>query len=274
MQPKISIVIPVYNRSNYLSAAIESVLKQTLTDFELIIWDDGSTDNSVDIANHYAQQDKRIKVIAAKHQGQTLALQGAFSVISGTYTGWIDSDDILAPTALEETAIFLDNNPQVGLVYTDYLIINEKNQMLGKGKRCQIPYSPDRLLVDFMTFHFRLMRKEVFKQAGGIDSESGLVQDYDLCLRLSEITQVHHLERPLYYYRQHTGCISYQKRVELIYNSQEAIARALQRRGMATDYEIDVEIVGRYHLKRKIKPQATAQIIEKQEITEKVIVSN
>ena len=128
MQPKISIVIPVYNRSNYLSAAIESVLKQTLTDFELIIWDDGSTDNSVDIANHYAQQDKRIKVIAAKHQGQTLSLQGGFSVISGTYTGWIDSDDILAPTALEETAIFLDNNPQVGLVYTDYLIINEKNQ--------------------------------------------------------------------------------------------------------------------------------------------------
>jgi glycosyltransferase involved in cell wall biosynthesis len=272
MHPKISIVIPVYNRSDYLSAAIESVLKQTLTDFELIIWDDGSTDNSVDIANIYAKKDKRIKVVAAKHQGQTLALQGAFSFTEGIYTGWIDSDDILAPTAIEETAAVLDNNPLCGLVYTDYLVINEKNKMLGKGKRCQIPYSPDRLLVDFMTFHFRLMRKEVFVQAGGIDSESGLAQDYDLCLRLSEITQVHHLSRPLYYHRKHSGCISSQKRVELIYNSQEAIKRALQRRGMASEYEIDVEIIGRYHLKRKIKPQSTARMIENQESAEKATV--
>ena len=128
------------------------------------------------------------------------------------------------------------------------------------------------LLVDFMTFHFRLMRKEVFKQAGGIDSKAELVQDYDLCLRLSEITQIHHLQRPLYYYRQHSGCMSSQQRVELIYNSQKAIARALQRRGMATDYEIDVEIIGRYHLKRKIKPQATTQIIENKEPAEKAII--
>ncbi|MGF1673441.1 MAG: glycosyltransferase [Rivularia sp. (in: cyanobacteria)] len=253
----ISIVIPVYNRENHLSTTIESVLNQTRHDFELIIWDDGSTDNSVNVANCYAAYDKRIKVVAAKHQGQTLALKGAFSISTGIYTGWVDSDDILAPTTLEKTVAVLDANPQIGLVYTDYLVINEKNKVLGKGKRCQIPYSPSRLLVDFMTFHFRLMRMSVFVQAGGIDSQSGLAQDYDLCLRLSEITQVHHLNRPLYYHRNHSGCISSQKRVELIYSSQEAINRALQRRGMSSDYEIDVEIVGRYHLKRKIKPQST-----------------
>lgn len=252
MTPTISIVIPVYNRESYLSTTIESVLNQTRKDFELIIWDDGSTDNSLNIANRYAKEDKRIKLIVAQHQGQTLSLKGAFSIATGAYVGWVDSDDILAPTALEETAIVLDNNRVCGMVYTDYLVINENNKVLGKGKRCQIPYSKDRLLVDFMTFHFRLMRKEVFNFSGGISSESGLAQDYDLCLRLSEITQVHHLQRPLYYHRKHLGCISYQKRVELIYSCQEAINRALERRGMSSNYEIDVEIVGHYYLKKKV----------------------
>ncbi|BAY87762.1 filamentous hemagglutinin outer membrane protein (plasmid) [Calothrix parasitica NIES-267] len=251
MNPNISVIIPVYNRESYLNTTIESVLNQTHTDFELIIWDDGSTDNSLNIANHYAQQDKRIKVIAAQHAGPTLALKDAFSTTTGNYVGWVDSDDVLAPTALEETAIFLDNNPICGMVYTDYLVINENNKVLGKGKRCEIPYSKDRLLVDFMTFHFRLMRKEVFLQAGGIDSESGFVQDYDLCLRISEITQINHLQRPLYYYRLHPGCISSQKRVELIYNTQQAIAKALERRKMSSEYDIEVEIVGHYYLKRK-----------------------
>ncbi|AFY54529.1 glycosyl transferase [Rivularia sp. PCC 7116] len=251
MQPLISIVIPVYNREDYLKIAIESVLRQTFNNFELIIWDDGSTDKSVEIASQYAQKDKRVKVIAARHQGQTLSLKGAFSVCSGKYLGWIDSDDIIAPTALAETAKILDNNPQVGLVYTDYLLIDKDSKVLGKGTRCQIPYSKDKLLVDFMTFHFRLMRREVFEKAGGINENSGLAQDYDLCLRLSEITQVNHLKQPLYYHRKHSGNISNNKRVELIYSCQNAIATALQRRGLSDKYDIKVEIIGKYYLEEK-----------------------
>lgn len=141
MQPLISIVIPVYNREDYLKIAVESVLRQTLNQFELIIWDDGSTDKFVEIASQYAKQDKRIKVIAARHQGQTLALKGAFSMCRGKYVGWIDSDDFLAPTALTETAKILEKDSTIGLVYTDYLLIDRENKVLGKGTRCQIPYS-------------------------------------------------------------------------------------------------------------------------------------
>ncbi len=92
---------------------------------------------------------------------------------------------MIAPNALAETAKIFENNPDIGLVYTDYLLIDKHNKVLGKGTRCQIPYSKDRLLVDFMIFHFRLMRKAVFEQAYGIDENSGLAQDYDLCLRIS-----------------------------------------------------------------------------------------
>ncbi|MEL6462758.1 MAG: glycosyltransferase [Cyanobacteria bacterium J06621_15] len=251
MQPTISIVIPVYNREDYLKIAIESVLRQTFSNLELIIWDDGSTDNSVEIANQYAQKDKRVKLIAAKHQGFSNSLKSAFSICSGKYIGWVDSDDLIAPNTLSETIQILDNNLNIGLVYTDYFLIDKDNKVLGKGIRCQIPYSKDRLLVDFMTFHFRLMRKEVFEQAGGINENTGSVPDYDLCLRLSEITEVYHLEQPLYYYRQHSGNMSSNKRIELIYSSQEAIARALQRRGLSDKYDIKVEIIGRYYLDKK-----------------------
>jgi hypothetical protein len=97
MSPLVSLVITVYNREQYLSDAIESILTQTYTDFELLIWDDGSTDDSVEIAQHYATQDKRIRVIAAPHQGRAPALKAAMAEATGTYVGWVDSDDCSDP---------------------------------------------------------------------------------------------------------------------------------------------------------------------------------
>ena len=196
-------------------------------------------------------QGKRLRVVAAEHTGQTLALKAALSITTGTYIGWVDSDDMIAQTAIEETVAVLDANPQVGLVYTDYTVIDENNKVIGPGQRCRIPYSKDRLLVDFMIFHFRLIRHSVYEQVGGIDPESGFAEDYDLCLQLSEVTQVKHRQQPLYYYRKHRQSISHQQRSEQIFSSQQAIARALQRRGLSDHYEIHVEIVGRYYLQHK-----------------------
>lgn len=146
MIPQTSIIITVYNRDRYLESTIQSVLAQTCQDFELIIWDDGSTDRSVEIAQHYAAQDKRIRLIAAPHQGRAQALQSAMAEAIGTYVGLVDSDDLLAPNALEATTAFLDANPDVGMVYTSYMVIDEKGQIVGPGQRCTIPYSKDRLL--------------------------------------------------------------------------------------------------------------------------------
>jgi glycosyltransferase involved in cell wall biosynthesis len=150
----ISLVITVYNRERYLSEAIESVLAQTRQDFDLLIWDDGSTDNSVEIAKEYAKRDRRIRVVAAEHQGRTPSLKEALAQTKGSYIGLVDSDDLLAPTALEETATVLEADPVVGLVYTDYMDIDRQGKVIGYGNRCRVPYSKERLLIDFMTFHF------------------------------------------------------------------------------------------------------------------------
>ncbi|NES84758.1 MAG: glycosyltransferase, partial [Moorea sp. SIO2B7] len=203
MHSPISIIITIYNRQHYLDAALKSILAQTRRDFELLIWDDGSTDNSVALCRQYAQQDRRVRVVAAKHQGRVKSLKNAIAQTKGTYLGWVDSDDLLAPTALEETASVLDTHPDVGWVYTDYIDIDQNSTPIGYGQCCSIPYSKEGLLYKFMTFQFRLIRRCLFEQAGGIREEFDYAQDYDLCLRLSEISKLKRLKKPLYYYRQH-----------------------------------------------------------------------
>lgn len=250
MNPLISIVIPVYNRERYVGAAIESVLNQTMSDFDLLVWDDGSTDGSIDIAHHYAELDQRVRIIAAEHQGVAPAVKAAFSATTGTYIGLVDSDDLLAPTALEETTAILNAHPEVGLVYTDYRVIDENGQDKGLGKRCHIPYSRDRLLVEFMTMHFRLMRRCVYDFVGGIDESFELSEDYDLCLKLSEVTAVQHLQTPLYYYRRHEGNISNQRQ-ELTHWAYRACSQALNRRGLDKHYELSVNHMSQFVLRRK-----------------------
>jgi glycosyltransferase involved in cell wall biosynthesis len=242
MTETISLVVTTYNRERYLSAAIESVLAQTQDDFELLIWDDGSTDGSIEIANQYALRDRRIRVVAAPHQGRVKSLQNAIAQTSGKYVGLLDSDDLLAPTALEETMAVLEAHPEAGFVYTDYLDIDPDGQVLGYGHRCSLPYSQDGLLLNFMTFHFRLIRRSILEAVGGFHESYPCAQDYDLCLRLSEAAEVKHISRPLYYYRTHPETISHQQSLEQIQCSHKAIAAALERRGLADLLELKLQV--------------------------------
>ncbi len=253
LAPAITLVTPFYNRERYLGAAIASVLAQTRGDFELILWDDGSTDGSLDAARRYAARDPRLRVVAAPHRGQTAALKAALAQARGRYLGWVDSDDLLAPGALAATATVLDAEPEVGLVYTSYVTIDEAGRVTGHGLRCQIPYSPERLLLDFMIFHFRLIRRRVYEQVGGLDETFPRAQDYDLCLRLTEVAQVRHVPQVLYYFREHEGNVSNEQQIEQILCCKEAVARALVRRGLADTLELRVQFLSRFELRPKTR---------------------
>jgi glycosyltransferase involved in cell wall biosynthesis len=242
--PKVSLVMTVYNSDAFLAEAILSVTSQTYSNWELIILDDGSTDNSLKIAQHIATQDSRIQLYAENHQGRYPALKQACQKASGTLIALLDADDRLLPTALQETVLVLVNHPEFGGVYTDYILIDTEGRRHGLGKRCFIPYSPERLLVDFMTMHFRIKRKYFFDLVGGISTEGPLAEaaeDYDLCLRLSEVTNFYHLAKPLYEYRIHTTQISQVKRTQQIRASRFAIKRALERRGLTHKYTLHVD---------------------------------
>lgn len=249
---KVTIVLTVYNREQYLPAAIESFLAQTYSQAELLVWDDGSTDGSLAIAQKYASQNPQIKIIAAQHQGRVSSLYEAMETATGSYIGWLDSDDLLRPNAIEETVAILDSNPTIGMVYTDYWVINEQEIIQGLGNRCLIPYSKDRLLVDFMTFHFRLFRRTAYIASGKLDQNMEHAEDYDLCLRLSEITEIHHLSSALYCYRTHQQSLSKQHNLEQIHYAYLAIRKALKRRKMDEAWSLEVLPGPKFILKKNV----------------------
>ena len=225
------------------------MLRQTYRNLEIVFWDDGSTDRSVEIARSFAEGDDRLRVIAAPHQGLGLARFQALAETTGEYVGYVDGDDLLAPTAISDTVQVLEERSEIGWVYTDYQEMTAAGEVLGLGHRCQIPYSPQGLLLDFMTFHFRLMRRSLYAQVQAqilaqqkspegwaLDS----VDDYDLCLRLSERSPVYHLAKPLYYYRLHAHSLSYAQRSIQIQESAQVVEWALARRGLSDRYRLCV----------------------------------
>ena len=255
MQPLVTIVTTYYNRAGFLKETLRSLQLQAMTDWEAILWNDGSTDNSEEIAREIAGTDSSFRFFGGERIGHAQSLVRACAEAQGRYLGILDSDDLLEPTALEETTAILESRPEVGMVYTDHLVIDGNGQRRGLGRRCQIPFSKDRMLLDFMTFHFRLIRMEVFAQVGGFDERYPLAMDYDLCLRIAEVTEVKHLSAPLYRYRVHRDSLSYQNRLEQIRCSHAAVVAAMKRRGLDREYECQLEVRSR-HIIRKVTDHA------------------
>ncbi|WP_414754408.1 TIGR03032 family protein [Anabaena sp. CCY 9910] len=250
--PKVSLVMTVYNTEAYLIEALDSLLAQSFTDWELILWDDGSTDGSVTIAQSYAQRDARIRFYVGEHQGRGKALLQAHRLTRGDYVGWLDADDQLAPTALQTTVSFLDSHPDYGMVYTNHINMDTHGQPQGLGQRCQMPYSPMGLLVNMLTFHFRLLRQAIFEAVGGINPEFAPAEDYDLSLRVSEVTQIYHLEEPLYFYRINPNGLSHQQMLMQRQYSERAVNEALQRRGLTQMLRLVVdEATGKFRLQQR-----------------------
>jgi cellulose synthase/poly-beta-1,6-N-acetylglucosamine synthase-like glycosyltransferase len=191
-----------------------------------------------------------VRLVKAEHQGVAPTLKAAIAQTRGAYIGWVDSDDLLAADALAQTAAVLEAAAQVGLVYSDYRVIDAQGQDRGLGSRCRIPYSPERLLVEFMTFHFRLLRRSLYEQVGGIDPSFERAEDYDLCLRLSEVTEIAHLPQPLYCYRQHSESLT-GNHLEMTRWAFLASTAALQRRGMAQTHCLELTCDQQFRLFRR-----------------------
>lgn len=229
-----------FNRQRYLALAIESIIAQTYSHWELEIWDDCSTDNSLEIARSYAAIDRRIKTVPLPANiGHAPILAASTSKGTTPYLGWVDSDDLLAPTALAETIAILEAQPEVGMVYTQQMLIDEEGRELGLSKNSLVPYHHNRLLTDFLCHHFRLIRRTVFDSVGGVDPTCFSGENYDLALKISEVTKVWQLWQPLYYYRIHPQSVSAEHRDRQFQCAAEAVRQALARRGLDDTYWLD-----------------------------------
>lgn len=197
--PSVSILLPVYNGAEYLRRAIDSLLGQSFTDFELIILNDGSTDSSQDIIDSYS--DSRIVRVHHDNMGLHRTLNKGLSIAKGKYICRMDQDDIAAPDRLEMQISFLDSNPEVGLVgSTSWLA-----EIDGEVKRIVSYAFSDYeirwfLLFDNPMIHSSVMfRRAVIALSGGYEEDKiyNYAEDYDLWSRMAQHTRIHNIDQPL-----------------------------------------------------------------------------
>lgn len=198
MSTTVSIVLPCYNGADFLSQSIDSVVEQTFADWELILVNDCSTDNSLEIMQQYAERDCRIHIINNEHN---LKLPGAlnrgFREAKGKYLTWTSHDNRMAPTMLEEFVRYLDANPDKGLVTACYAAFSLKT-----GEQLYEVHHPDPQLnlplFNCVCYAF-MYRREVLETVGGYDESLFLVEDYDYWVRIWQKYPVGKIYRVLYY---------------------------------------------------------------------------
>ena len=252
--PQVSVVTAVFNRARFVTEAARSVMAQTLDDWEWVVFDDGSTDDSIDRIRDVVGDDPRVRFCGGTtNHGNARALQLACDQATAPLVGWLDSDDRLRPAALKTTAGYLKDHPRIGMVYSRYAVMDAASKVRGEGSRNRIPYSPQQLLTDFMVFHFRLYRQDAAARAGGVGATFPAANDYDFVLRMSEHCEIRGIPDVLYDYRVHGESISSARRLDQIRASEGAINAALQRRGMADEIALHVELQAKFRLLRKPK---------------------
>lgn len=252
MPALVSIAVPIHNTARFLPEALDSLLAQDHPHWEALLWDDGSTDGSSEIAAGYAARDPRFRLLGdGRNHGVCVALASALSEARGEYLGVLDSDDVLEAEALSAMLAFMQARPQLGMAYSQYIEIDEDSKVIKPGSRCQTPYSSHQLLVDFMTYHFRLLRTDAYRAVGGVDASRTVAPDYDLCLRMSERFPIEHLPKPLYRYRIRRDSISHGSRLRQVRASFDAAQRALQRRGLQGQFALSLGVRARHVLRPK-----------------------
>jgi glycosyltransferase involved in cell wall biosynthesis len=211
-QNLISVVMPCYNRASLINKSIESVLNQTYRDLELIVVDDGSTDNSLQVLEAIHEKDNRVKVISQAHKGPYPARNRGLKEAKGEFVAFLDSDDTWDLSFLEKLHKALLDNPDAALAYCGW-------QNIGFNWRTNKPFippdyqaRPDKIEVFLQgnrwPIHVALTRRKIIDEAGGFSERWLSCGDYDLWLRIAAFHKIALVPEVLAYYFYHGAQIS------------------------------------------------------------------
>jgi len=233
-QPEVTVLMPVYNGEKHLVKSIASVLSQTFNNFEFLIINDGSTDNTAALIHKY--QDHRIRLISNEsNRGITYSLNSGLETAQGDYVARIDSNDLASPDRLKIQMAFLRHNPEIALLGSSYSVIDDLDAVI-KTVRSQT-HSAEikwRLLFQNSIPHSSVIfKKGVARSLGSYDEQFRYAQDYDLWLRIAERYQVASIDEPLLYYRfPGEGSISHEKKMEQAAAANQIRLRVFRKLGI------------------------------------------
>lgn len=203
--PLVSVAMTAYNAGRHIDAAIASVAAQTFTDFELLVVDDRSTDNTRQIAADWAQRDARVKLLDCPDKGRVPALNRCLTAAGGAWFAVLDADDVAYPNKFAAQLAYLAAHPDVGVLGSDNRIIDGAGQPLARPP-INRPQSHADLTADMeagiMLLHSTMIaRTDIMRAIGGYRAPFRYSQDYDLYLRLAMVTQMVNLPDQLVDYR-------------------------------------------------------------------------
>ncbi len=206
--PLVSVIIPVHNREEYIGEAVESVLNQSYKNIELIIVDDGSTDNTGNIVKEYMEKDDRVRYIYQENQGSGAARNTGIKEAKGEYVAFLDSDDKYFPFAIEKMVYLFKQKPEsVKLIYGDFI-----TEIEGSDEKIYREIAEPRekpiLFQQFLIGNpvlptISIARRDVFDDIGLFDTKFKIAEDYDLWVRLILKYDIGKLNLPVSVYRTH-----------------------------------------------------------------------
>ena len=202
-KPLVSVIIPTYNRAAIVTQAIDSVLQQTFTDYELIVVDDASTDDTAErLQGRYGERICYIK--KPSNTGPSATRNAGIQMARGIYIAFLDDDDEWLPEKLALQVPILQQNPDVGLVYCGCLLVDERGASVGQVKPEKRGYIFNDLLhKNHLITSASLIRKELLKKTGGFDETLAACEDWDLWIRISQHCLIEYVEGQLLRYKVH-----------------------------------------------------------------------
>lgn len=206
---RVSVLVPTFNRANYIAECLDSLLAQTMPALEIIVIDDGSEDGTTQVLKSYEQ---RIRYIRKDNGGKPTAVNLGLSLAQGELIWIFDDDDVALPDAIANRVAALKSRPDVGFVYTPHYYGRDGREgkiQLGRLHRLPV-HNPDHFLFELMKgcfFHLAtaLVRADAYRTVGDFDTGLLSSEDYDMQLRLAQAYPAAYCPEPSFIFRQHTG---------------------------------------------------------------------
>ena len=234
-QPTVSVLLPVYNAERYLREAVESVLAQTFTDFELLVVDDGSTDGSLAILREFERRDPRVRVISRPNTGYVVALNEMLGLAKGEFIARMDADDVCLPGRFGAQVDYLGDHPGVVCVGGGVQLIDGRGRFFItlSATRGDTAIQKEALRGSSPICHpAAMIRRGAIRKVGGYDASTCPAEDLDLWLRLGELGQLDNLEMPVLKYRLYGESVSDHRHAEQLTRMADIVASARVRRGL------------------------------------------
>jgi len=207
--PKVSVVIPTFNYAQYVAHAVQSVLNQSFSDFEIILVDDGSTDKTQAVL---APFQPHIRYIYQDNKGLPAARNTGIRAANGEYIAFLDSDDLWLPTKLEKQVALLDRREELGLVYCDFCWQYDEAGIVVRSPQRDLFRSgfvfADLLMRNFIHTPTPIVRSQVFDAVGLFDESLPASEDWDMWLRIVACFKIDFVDEVLAIYRFHSSSMS------------------------------------------------------------------